>query len=143
MRIGEVARRLSLPAKTIRYYESVGLLPPPARSDSNYRDYDDRDVMTLRFVQRARSLGFSLKEIAALLALWRDNRRASAVVRRLAEDHIATIDSRIAELKAMRGTLQHLIARCHGDDRPDCPIIDELASPSASETSPAKRKRSA
>ncbi|HEX7969244.1 MAG TPA: Cu(I)-responsive transcriptional regulator [Stellaceae bacterium] len=127
MNIGEVAEATGLPAKTIRYYESVGLIDPPARSQGNYRLYDDRHVATLRFIQHARNLGFSVKEVTALVALWRDKRRASADVRRLATAHLAVIDVRIAELKQMRQTLQHLIERCHGDHRPDCPILDKLA----------------
>lgn len=127
MNIGEVAKSTGLPTKTIRYYESVGLIDPPARSAGNYRRYDDRHVATLRFIQHARNLGFSVKEVASLVALWRDKRRASADVRRLATAHLAEIDARIAELGRMRQTLQHLVERCHGDHRPDCPILDELA----------------
>lgn len=127
MNIGEVAAATGLPAKTIRYYESVGLIDAPARSEGNYRLYDGRQVETLRFVQHARQLGFSVKEVAALVALWRDKRRASADVRRLALQHLGEIDARIAELKRMRQTLQGLVERCHGDHRPDCPILDELA----------------
>ncbi len=127
MNIGEVAAAIGLPAKTIRYYESVGLIDPPARSEGNYRLYDERQVQTLRFIQHARQLGFSVKEVAALVALWRDRRRASADVRRLALRHLDEIDARIAELRRMRQTLQGLVERCHGDHRPDCPILDELA----------------
>ena len=127
MNIGEVAAAIGLPAKTIRYYESVGLIDPPARSEGNYRLYDERQVQTLRFIQHARQLGFSVKEVAALVALWRDRRRASADVRRLASKHLVEIDARIAELRRMRQTLQGLVERCHGDHRPDCPILDELA----------------
>jgi MerR family copper efflux transcriptional regulator len=127
MNIGDVAAATGLPAKTIRYYESVGLIDPPARSEGNYRLYDERDVQTLRFIQHARQLGFSVKEVAALVALWRDRRRASADVRRLALAHLGDIDARIAELRRMRQALQGLVERCHGDHRPDCPILDELA----------------
>jgi MerR family copper efflux transcriptional regulator len=127
MNIGDVAAATGLPAKTIRYYESVGLIEPPARSGGNYRRYDERHLATLRFIQHARRLGFSVKEVAALVALWRDRRRASADVRRLASAHLDDIDARIAELKRMRQTLQGLVERCHGDHRPDCPILDELA----------------
>jgi len=127
MNIGDVAAATGLPAKTIRYYESVGLIEPPTRSGGNYRLYDDRHLATLRFIQRARGLGFSVKEVAALVALWRDRRRASADVRRLASAHLRDIDKRIAELQQVRRTLLGLIERCHGDDRPDCPILDELA----------------
>ncbi|MGO8919694.1 MAG: Cu(I)-responsive transcriptional regulator [Stellaceae bacterium] len=127
MNIGDVAQATGLPAKTIRYYESAGLIEPPARSEGNYRLYDERHVQTLRFIQHARQLGFSVKEVAALVALWRDKRRASADVRRLAAAHLEDIDARIAELKRMRQTLESLVRRCHGDHRPDCPILEELA----------------
>jgi len=127
MNIGEAAAATGLPAKTIRFYESEGLIDPPRRSAGNYRLYDERHVATLRFIQRARQLGFSVAEVAALVALWRDKRRASADVRRLATAHLADIDARIDELKRLRRTLEGLIERCHGDDRPDCPIIDELS----------------
>ena len=125
--IGEVAAATGLPAKTIRYYESVGLIDPPTRSDGNYRLYDERHTATLRFVQRARALGFSVKEVAALVALWRDRRRVSADVRRLAAAHLADIDARIGELRRIRQPLQRLVERCHGDTRPDCPILEDLA----------------
>jgi MerR family copper efflux transcriptional regulator len=127
MNIGEVAAATGLPAKTIRYYESVGLIDPPTRSGGNYRLYDERHLATLRFIQQARNLGFSVKEVAALVALWRDRRRASADVRRLAGAHLRDIDERIADLQRIRRTLLGLIERCHGDHRPDCPILDELA----------------
>ncbi|MGQ0676709.1 MAG: Cu(I)-responsive transcriptional regulator [Rhodospirillales bacterium] len=127
MNIGNAAARSGVPAKTIRYYESIGLIRRAARTPGNYRDYDDVDLQTLRFIQRARKLGFSVKDVGALLALWRDKRRASGTVKRLAEGHIAEIDRRVEELKSMRRTLTHLMERCHGDERPDCPIIDELA----------------
>lgn len=127
MNIGAIAKRSGLPAKTIRYYESIGLIPPALRSNGNYRTYSDRDLQILRFVQRARGLGFSVKDVGTLLALWQDRRRASAEVRRLAEDHVAEIDQKLEELKSMRRTLLDLIERCHGDERPDCPILDDLA----------------
>lgn len=127
MNIGEAATRSGVPAKTIRYYESISLIPRAARTSGNYRDYDDHDLQTLRFIQRARKLGFAVRDVAALLTLWRDKRRASSTVKRLAEGHIGEIDRRMDELKSMRRTLVHLIERCHGDERPDCPIIDELA----------------
>jgi MerR family copper efflux transcriptional regulator len=128
MNIGEVAKGTGIPTKTIRYYESVGLLERPARSAGNYRVYGDRDIATLRFVQRARHLGFSIKEIANLLQLWHDRERASAEVRALAIAHLDAIGRKLAELQAMQATLQHLVERCHGDQRPDCPIIDDLAT---------------
>jgi Cu(I)-responsive transcriptional regulator len=116
-----------LPAKTIRYYESIGLVAPARRTGGNYRLYEARDVTTLRFIERARRLGFSLKEVAELLTLWRDRHRASSDVRRLAETQIRRVDARLSELQDMRRSLQHLMERCHGDERPDCPILEELA----------------
>jgi len=127
MRIGEAAERSGVTAKTIRYYESVGLIPAAARTGGGYRDYDGNDVQTLRFVHRARGLGFSVREVGDLLALWRDRDRASANVKSLAERHVAAIERKIDELSAMRRTLADLMARCQGDDRPDCPILDDLA----------------
>ena len=127
MNIGEAARLSGVPAKTIRYYESVGLLPTGARRDNGYRDYGAAEVETLRFIQRARSLGFAVKEVAALLELWRDRDRASAEVRRLAQQHIAAIDAKMAELAGMRATLSVLVDRCCGDQRPQCPILESLA----------------
>ena len=129
MNIGTIAKRSGLPAKTIRYYESIGLIPPALRSEGNYRTYSEQDLQTLKFVQRARGLGFSVKDVSRLLTLWQDRRRASAEVRRLAQDHVGEIDRKIEELKGMRRTLTHLIERCHGDLRPDCPILDDLAGP--------------
>jgi Cu(I)-responsive transcriptional regulator len=127
MNIGELAKETGIAAKTIRYYESAGLLAAPPRSGGNYRIYGERDLATLRFVQRARNLGFSVKEVGDLVALWQDRQRASADVRALATAHLGEIERKLKELEAMRATLDHLIKRCHGNKRPDCPIIDELA----------------
>jgi MerR family copper efflux transcriptional regulator len=127
MQIGEVARRSGVSAKMIRHYESIGLIPPPGRRDSNYRDYGHHDLHRLAFVRRARDLGFSLDAIADLLRLWGDRQRSSADVKRLTESHIAQLDAKIRRLKEMRRTLSHLAEACDGDERPDCPIIDELA----------------
>jgi Cu(I)-responsive transcriptional regulator len=127
MNIGELAKETGIAAKTIRYYESVGLLAAPPRSGGNYRIYGERDLATLRFVQRARNLGFSVREVGDLVALWQDRQRASADVRALATAHLGKIERKLKELEAMRATLDHLIKRCHGNKRPDCPIIDELA----------------
>ena len=127
MNIGTAARHSGVPAKTIRYYESVGLIQAADRTASGYRVYDPHDVETLRFVQRARSLGFSVEEVGSLLALWRDRSRSSAEVKALAERRVADIDRKIAELAEMRGTLTHLMEHCHGDDRPECPILQGLA----------------
>ncbi len=127
MHIGAIARKSGIPAKTIRYYESIGLIDSAERTESGYRVYGPEDVHTLRFVQRARGLGFSVGDVGKLLTLWRDRRRSSAQVKALAESHVAQIDHKIAELQAMRDTLVHLVQRCHGDDRPDCPILEDLA----------------
>ena len=127
MNIGALAKKTGIAAKTIRYYETVGLLAAPPRSEGNYRVYGERDVATLRFVQRARHLGFSIKEIAGLVALWHDRKRASAEVRALAVAHLDEIEGKLRELQTMQRTLRQLIDRCHGDARPDCPIIDDLA----------------
>ena len=125
--IGEAARASGVSAKMIRYYESIGLIAAPARSAAGYRFYDERDVQTLRFVRRARDLGFPVEDIARLLELWRDGARSSADVKRLAEEHIAALEERIAALQSMQRTLERLACACHGDDRPDCPILDDLA----------------
>jgi MerR family transcriptional regulator, copper efflux regulator len=126
MNIGDAAERSGLPAKTIRYYEDIRLLKP-ARGGNGYRDYSDEDVHRLRFLQRARSLGFSVEECRQLLSLYGDRDRSSADVRAIAESKVTEIDRKIAELVGMRKTLEHLVHACHGDERPDCPIIDELA----------------
>ncbi|MBM3567588.1 MAG: Cu(I)-responsive transcriptional regulator [Alphaproteobacteria bacterium] len=127
MNIGETARQSGVPAKTIRYYEEVGLIPRAVRSGANYRVYSTNDVETLRFIARARGLGFSVEDVGALLALYRDKQRASAAVKKLAEQHIRAIDRKIAELRSMSRTLSELSRRCHGNHRPDCPILDDLA----------------
>ena len=127
MRIGEVARRAQLPAKTIRYYEEAGLIRPAARSDNGYRDYGEKDVHSLRFIQRARSLGFSVEECRTLLSLYQDGARSSADVKTLARNHLDSIERKIAELQSLSAVLSDLVDRCHGDDRPDCPILDDLA----------------
>jgi MerR family copper efflux transcriptional regulator len=127
MTIGKVAKATGVPAKTIRYYEDVGLLPPAERADNGYRVYSETALQLLRFVKRGRDLGFSTGEVAGLLALWQDDSRSSADVRAVAEQHVADIERKIEELEAMRRTLLELMHRCHGDDRPDCPILDDLA----------------
>ncbi|MEM7025180.1 MAG: Cu(I)-responsive transcriptional regulator [Pseudomonadota bacterium] len=129
MNIGEAAAMSGVPAKTIRYYEEVGLIGPAPRGDNGYRAYSDRDVHMLRFVQRARSLGFSVQDCRQLLALYRDPQRASAEVKTLTERRIADIDRKIADLAGMRATLVELAENCHGDERPECPILDDLAAP--------------
>ncbi|MEO3430079.1 Cu(I)-responsive transcriptional regulator [Pelagibius sp. CAU 1746] len=127
MNIGTAAAHSGVPAKTIRYYESVGLIQPAERTASGYRVYGRQDVETLRFVQRARSLGFSVEDVGSLLALWRDRSRSSAEVKALARHRVEDIDRKIAELTEMRETLLHLMERCHGDERPECPILQGLA----------------
>ena len=126
--IGEAARRSGVSAKMVRHYESLGLLPSVHRTEAGYRQYGDSEVHTLRFIRRARDLGFSMDEIAQLLKLWQNRRRSSAEVRRIASRHIDDLSRKLAEMEAMRRTLQHLVHCCHGDDRPDCPILDELAA---------------
>jgi MerR family copper efflux transcriptional regulator len=110
----------------IRYYESIGLLAPAPRRDNSYRDFDDRDLHDLRFIRRARSLGFSVEEITRLLALWRDKSRPSREVKAIASAHIEALNERVAELQSIVSTLQHLAQCCHGDNRPDCPILEDL-----------------
>ena len=130
--IGDAARRSGVSAKTIRYYESIGLIRPASRHGNNYRTYCDQDVEFLRFIQRARSLGFSLKEIDELIALYRDRRRRSRDVKRLALGHVEDLNRKIAELGAIRNVLLELALKCRGDDRPECPILDELGSGASS-----------
>ncbi|MBF0307180.1 MAG: Cu(I)-responsive transcriptional regulator [Alphaproteobacteria bacterium] len=127
MNIGAAAAKSGVPAKTIRYYESIGLIPAADRTQGGYRSYTERDVDTLRFVQRARSLGFSVKAVGNLLALWQDRGRASGEVKNVALRHVAEIERKIVELESIRRTLLDLTERCQGDLRPDCPILDGLA----------------
>lgn len=126
--IGEAATRSGISAKMIRHYEAIGLLPAGTRSESGYRLYSDKDVHELRFIKRARSLGFSLEQIETLLSLWRDKGRASADVKAMAQSHVAELDARIRELTDMRDSLATLARCCRGDDRPDCPILKGLES---------------
>ena len=126
MNIGEVARKSGLPAKTIRYYEDIGLITP-MRCENGYRAFRESDVHKLGFLGRARALGFSIEDCRTLLALWEDRNRASADVRRVAVDNLARIEEKIAALQGMRDTLGELVKSCHGDDRPDCPILRDLA----------------
>ena len=125
--IGEASRASGVSAKMIRHYEEIGLVPRPGRTAAGYRIYCASEVHALRFVKRARGLGFSMEEIGKLLALWNDRRRASAEVKRLALRQVAQLDRRIAELRSMRRTLAGLAHHCHGDHRPECPILDDLA----------------
>lgn len=127
MNISEAAEQAGLPTKTIRYYEEIGLVEPARRRDNGYRDYAERDVHMLRFLSRARGLGFSVADCRALVTLYADTGRKSADVKEIALNRVAEIDGKISELQAMRATLVNLAETCHGDDRPDCPIIDDLA----------------
>jgi MerR family copper efflux transcriptional regulator len=129
MTIGQAAARSGVPPKTIRFYEGKGLIAPADRLDNRYRSYDENDVRTLRFIQRARSLGFSLKDVGELLSLYRDRQRASKNVKQVALSHVAALDRKIAELTAIRNTIAGLTRRCRGDDRPECPIIAEFEAP--------------
>ncbi len=124
--IGQAAQRAQVSAKMVRHYESLGLLPEVQRSQAGYRQYTEKEVHTLRFIKRARDLGFSMAEISELLKLWQNKRRTSAHVKRIAALHVIDLDQRITELTAMKRTLQKLVDCCHGDHRPDCPILDEL-----------------
>lgn len=127
MNIGEVANRSGLPAKTIRYYEEIGLITP-LRSGNGYRAFQDSDLHRLAFLGRARALGFTIEDCRTLLALYADDQRESAQVKALAEEHLHTIDDKIAQLQSMRDTLAHLVTCCAGDTRPDCPILNDLAT---------------
>ncbi|USX22453.1 Cu(I)-responsive transcriptional regulator [Oxalobacteraceae bacterium OTU3REALA1] len=129
MNIGQAASASGVSAKMIRYYESIALIPPGRRSESGYRIYGENDLHALRFVKRARTLGFSLDQIRDLLSLWQNKERASADVKRIALGHVAELNQRIDELTEMRDTLQTLARCCKGNDRPDCPILQSLADP--------------
>jgi MerR family copper efflux transcriptional regulator len=127
MNIGQAASASGISAKMIRHYEAIGLLPKAGRTSSNYRVYSENDVHVLRFIHRARKLGFSTGDIKALLGLWRNRSRPSAQVKKIAGRHVAELKARIAELDTMVRTLDHLARHCHGDQRPECPILDDLA----------------
>lgn len=127
MNIGEVAKRAGLPSKTIRYYEDIGLIQP-GRGPNGYRDFSEKDLHKLRFLGQARSHGFSIEDCRGLLELYEDKARASADVKQIAEGHLDKIDAKITELQGMRQTLAHLVKACAGDNRPDCPILADLAT---------------
>lgn len=139
MNIGQAAAASGVSAKMIRYYESIGLMPAATRTDSGYRTYGETEVNTLRFIRRARDLGFPVERIRLLLDLWSDRARSNSEVRALAEEQVATLAARIAELEAMRRTLLHLVHACHGDGRPDCPILDDLSTEPAPSAEPESR----
>ena len=124
--IGEAAELSGISAKMIRYYESMGLMPEPSRTEAGYRKYEENDIHNLRFILRARDLGFSVKQIRELLDLWRDRERASSEWKALASGHLVELRRKLREMEMMVDTLQHLVKNCHGDDRPDCPILGEL-----------------
>lgn len=128
LNIGDASAAAGVSAKSIRHYEAIGLIPPATRTYANYRLYTHGDVQTLRFIRHARGLGFSIEKIKALLSLWQDRKRTSAEVKKVALSHIAELDSKINEMESMRNTLKTLAHHCHGDGRPDCPILDEFAS---------------
>lgn len=132
--IGTVAKQTGVSAKTIRYYEETGLIPAAVRAANGYRVYDERAVHLLRFVKRARDLGFSMEDVGNLLALWADEKRSSAEVKKLATKHLLEIERKIEELRSLHRTMQKLVTGCRGDNRPDCPILDDLAQESQQET---------
>lgn len=127
MNIGEAAKASGVSAKMVRHYESIGLIGAAQRTESGYRVYGEQDVQVLQFIHRSRALGFSLEQIKTLLALWHDKHRASKDVRAMAKEHIAELDRKIADMQSMRRTLEKLATACHGDERPDCPILDDLS----------------
>ena len=140
MNIGDAAKASGVSVKMIRHYEAIGLLPAATRTESGYRVYRPEDVHALRFIRNARDLGFPLAEIEELLGLWRDRARASAEVKRLALAHVAAIDEKVKALQAMGNTLRHLAAACHGDHRPDCPILEGISDrPAVTAAKPARR----
>ena len=138
MTISQAAEASGVSAKMIRHYEETGLIPKAGRTMSGYRLYREADVHGLRFIRRARDLGFSIKDVERLLGLWHNRRRASAEVKRLATQHIADLDAKIAEMQAMRDTLRSLARHCHGDARPDCPILDDLAGVACAHPEPER-----
>jgi len=139
MNIGQAAKASGVSAKMIRHYEAVGLIAAAARTDAGYRQYGDADVHTLRFVRHSRDLGFSIHEIAELVGLWHNRRRSSRQVKSLAQAHIQDLEHKAQDLLAMKATLEHLVHCCHGDDRPDCPILETLAG-DGPDAPPRRRK---
>lgn len=127
MNIGEAAAATGVSAKMIRHYESVALLPPASRTEAGYRQYGERDVHTLRFIRHARDLGFSIEQIRGLLGLWLDRSRSSRQVKALAQVHLDELQAKLDEIQAMKTVLEQLVGCCHGDERPDCPILEGLA----------------
>ncbi len=142
MNIGQAAKATGVSAKMIRYYDEIGLVRPASRTDSNYREYDAKEINELRFIKRGRGLGFSMEEITQLLSLWRDRGRPSREVKAIADRHLADLDARIAEMQAMAATLRHLSHCCAGDDRPDCPILEDLTAGQEPGPAPVQRTTS-
>ena len=140
MNIGEAAGASGVSAKMIRHYEELGLLPEARRTDSGYRQYEQNEVQTLRFIRHARDLGFSLSEIAELVGLWQNRRRPSRQVKALAQAHIKELELKAAELLVMKTALEQLVQSCHGDDRPECPILDGLAGDAAMSNGAARKR---
>ncbi|AJD41647.1 Cu(I)-responsive transcriptional regulator [Rhizobium sp. SEMIA 4085] len=141
MNIGQAAKASGVSAKMIRYYEQIKLITPAHRTESSYRTYCENDIHTLRFIRRARDLGFSVEQMKTLLALWRDRSRASADVKSIALEHIAELERKAAAIQAMTQTLKHLANHCHGDERPDCPIIEEFANSASDDDLPGINAR--
>ena len=141
MNIGQAAAASGVSAKMIRYYESIGLINAASRTDAGYRVYSDADIHTLRFIRRSRDLGFSVEQMTSLLALWQDRSRASADVKRIASDHVRNLERKMRELAEMAETLRHLAKNCHGDGRPDCPILNKLSDGEIALPKPARKTR--
>ncbi|MBN9480135.1 MAG: Cu(I)-responsive transcriptional regulator [Bordetella sp.] len=135
MNIGKAAQATGVSAKMIRYYEAQGLIRPADRTEGNYRDFSERDLNDLRFIRRARGLGFSIAEISRLLSLWRDDARPSREVKAMAQKHLDDLDARIREMREMADTLRRLAQGCAGDERPDCPILSDLAGDASRDAS--------
>ena len=129
LNIGDAAQASGVSAKMIRHYEAIGLIKKVKRTDAGYRTYGENEIHVLRFIKQARALGFSMKQIAELLGLWQDRKRRSSKVKQLALEHIQELDAKIHDMQVMKTTLEGLAAHCHGDERPDCPILEQLASP--------------
>jgi len=140
LNIGQASERVGVSAKMIRYYEEIGLIPPTERTEAGYRMYGEKDLHTLRFIRRARDLGFSIEEIGDLLALWNDRSRHSADVKRLALKHVADLRTKIAELEGMADSIQHLADCCAGNHRPECPILEDLEAPVQGDIAPVKHQ---
>ncbi len=138
MNIGQASKASGVTTKMIRYYDEIGLVQPASRTDSNYREYEERQINELRFIKRSRSLGFSMEEITQLLSLWRDRERPSREIKAIADRHLADLDTRIAEMQGMANTLRHLSHCCAGDERPECPILADLTA--GKEPSEPRRK---